>query len=187
MSSIIAEFKKKYNEYGFQILVIGSVMLIIILFLKNLCTGSSGKYSWYREVQKPPKKVVFSLDESDIHTSKLELKAKMILESIFHRPFKKIRPDFLHNPVTGKNLELDLYNHDLKLACEVNGNQHYKYTPFFHSKGKEQFYNQQYRDEIKKMKCKENGICLIAIPYDVGDEGIKDAILNELRKNRYLV
>ena len=34
------------------------------------------------------------------------------------------RPDWLKNPLTGKNLELDIYYPELKLAVEFNGMQH---------------------------------------------------------------
>jgi hypothetical protein len=70
------------------------------------------------------------------------------------------------NPVTGSrhNLELDCYNDQLRLAVEYNGAQHYKYIPYFH-KNKEAFYNQKYRDELKRLRCKELGIVLIDIPY----------------------
>jgi hypothetical protein len=86
--------------------------------------------------------------------SKLEIKAKFILENIFRRPFVKIRPDFLRNDVTGYNLEIDLYNEDLRLGVEINGDQHYKFIPFFH-RNKDAFRSQQYRDEMKKVKCKK--------------------------------
>ena len=74
------------------------------------------------------------------------------------------------------------YNEELKLALEYNGAQHYKYIPYFH-KSKDAFHNQKYRDEIKKYKCKENGIRLIEVPYNVKD--IEEFIERELRKLGY--
>lgn len=95
-----------------------------------------------------------------------EIRARTFLERYFNRPFPKSRPDFMVNQVTGSkyNLELDCYNEALRLAVEYNGAQHYNYIPFFH-KNKEAFYNQKYRDEIKRIRCKELGINLIEIPY----------------------
>ena len=65
---------------------------------------------------------------------------------------EKIRPSFLENKAlnNGLNLEIDCYNDELKLGCEYNGRQHYKFTPFFH-KNYEAFNNQKYRDYIKKI------------------------------------
>ena len=93
-----------------------------------------------------------------------EMKCKLYLEKIFDKPFEKIRPDMLKNSVTGKNLELDLYNDELKLAIEYNGEQHYKFCPRIH-KNYEHFQTQKYRDEMKKMLCQTNGITLIEVPY----------------------
>ena len=93
-----------------------------------------------------------------------EMKCKLYLEKIFNKPFEKIRPDILKNSVTGKNLELDLYNDELKLAIEYNGEQHYKFFPKIH-KNYEHFQTQKYRDEMKKMLCQRKGITLIEVPY----------------------
>lgn len=95
-----------------------------------------------------------------------EIRARAFLERYFNRSFPKSRPNFMVNQVTGSkyNLELDCYNEMLRLAVEYNGAQHYNYIPFFH-KNKEAFYNQKYRDEIKRIRCKELGINLIEIPY----------------------
>ena len=41
--------------------------------------------------------------------------------------YKSIRPDWLKNPLTGKNLELDLYEEKDKVALEYNGSQHYSF------------------------------------------------------------
>jgi len=118
--------------------------------------------------------------------SRLELQSKLHLEHILKMPFYKIRPDFLRNDVTGYNLEIDLYNNDLKLGVEVQGDQHYKFTPFFH-RNKETFLNQRYRDEMKKQKCMKEGITLIEIPYSVGEKRLKQYIINQLRLTGYLV
>jgi hypothetical protein len=118
--------------------------------------------------------------------SRLELQTKMHLETIFGRPFYKIRPDFLKNDVTGYNLEIDLYNDELKLAVEVQGDQHYKFTPFFH-RNKEHFLNQRYRDEMKKVKCKDHGLTLIEIPYRIGEKRLKSYLLEQLRLEGFIV
>jgi len=86
----------------------------------------------YKEENKEEKK-----ERGD---SKGETECRRVLQKIFQRPFLKARPDFLNNPVTGNqfNLELDCYDHSLKLAVEYNGQQHYQYNKFFH-RNKEHF------------------------------------------------
>jgi hypothetical protein len=59
------------------------------------------------------------LDPNGAKESKGEAHARKISKEIFQKPFDKIRPDFLRNNVTGKNLELDLYNEELNLGIEV--------------------------------------------------------------------
>jgi len=88
--------------------------------------------------------------------SKGEQECRYFLQKTFNKPFVNTRPSFLRNPVTGRNLELDCYNSELKLALEYNGKQHYKYLSYFH-KNKQDFWNQKYRDYIKKRLCKDNG------------------------------
>ena len=113
--------------------------------------------------------------------SKGETLCRDIARRVFGKEFIKIRPNFLKNAVTGANLELDIYNEELKLGIEFNGEQHYKYIPFFH-KNYEAFLNQRYRDEIKKMLCKQNGIHLIEIRFDVTPQNIETIIRLEAAK-----
>lgn len=113
--------------------------------------------------------------------SKGETLCREAAEKIFKKKFVKVRPDFLKNNVTGMNLELDIYNEELKLAIEFNGQQHYKYVPFFH-KNYEHFLNQKYRDEIKKMLCKQNNIHLIEISYELAPTDIETTIKLEAIK-----
>ncbi len=117
------------------------------------------------------------------HESKLERETRSILEELFGVPFKKRRPDFLENPVTGCNLELDCYNKDLKLGVEVNGRQHYQFIPFFH-KTHEKFRLQQYKDELKKRMCKDNGVEIISVPYNV--KNTRKFLIDEISKIPHL-
>lgn len=68
--------------------------------------------------------------------------------------FYNFRPDFLRNEETGKNLELDIFYPDLKLAIEVNGFTH-------------ELRDIKERDKFKKIKCEKNGIKYIGI-YNIG-------------------
>jgi hypothetical protein len=111
--------------------------------------------------------------------SKGEKACKEYVEEYFGKPFRKVRPDFMQNPVTKDNLELDCYNEELKLAIEYNGRQHYEYTPFMHST-RETFYAQQYRDLIKQELCRKNNIHLITVPYKIPESDIPAFLENEL-------
>jgi hypothetical protein len=84
---------------------------------------------------------------------------KMIWPSI---EFKKVRPQWLLNPHTQKPLELDLYNSDLNLAFEYNGPQHYQYMQHYHKEYKE-FERAQERDQIKIVRCAQQGVNLVII------------------------
>lgn len=112
--------------------------------------------------------------------NKTENHCRRIIERRFGRTFPSVRPDFLKNPATGKNLELDIYNSDMKLAFEYNGVQHYKFTPFFHKSYKD-FEKQQLHDEYKKKVCARLGIKLISIPYTVKFNDLERWILNECK------
>jgi hypothetical protein len=115
-----------------------------------------------------------------------EIECRRVIENLFQKPFNKVRPNFLNNPVTGGNfnLELDCYNNELGIALEFNGAQHAKYTPYFH-KNKEAFYNQKYRDYMKETMCRDNGIKLISVPHTVKNNDIENYIKKELKKFGY--
>jgi len=188
MFEIFTRIKDIWDEYSFEI-----VFILIILFL--LCGGLYQKIrgqrgSWSNHYFYD--RFWFLKDKHQVDNnnsgrfrkdSKGETECRRVLEKIFRRPFPKIRPNFLSNPVTdgNYNLEIDCYNQDLRLGVEYDGIGHFKYTPFFH-KNKEAFYNQKYRDELKNRMCKDNGIRLIRVPYTVKQEDIEDYLVNELRK-----
>lgn len=79
-------------------------------------------------------------------------------------PFRKVRPNWLRNPRTGQNLELDFYNGTLNIAVEVQGVQHYQYTPAFHRRGFRDFRSQCARDSVKRKLCRARGVALIEVP-----------------------
>lgn len=109
--------------------------------------------------------------------SKGEVACKEAIEEIC-APYKfhSTWPAWLINPDTKKGLELDLYNEELGIAVEFNGQQHYKYTPHFHKKGMSDFRSQVRRDNHKIDLCDENSVWLITVPYNVPIPKIKDYI-----------
>jgi hypothetical protein len=117
--------------------------------------------------------------------SKGETECKRFLEFYFQKPFQKIRPEFLTNPITNSPLELDMYNEELRLAVEYNGAQHYNFNRMMHNNSRDKFQNQQYRDYIKKNICKDLGIDLIIVPYTVPNDKIGEFLMTELHKRGY--
>jgi hypothetical protein len=82
-----------------------------------------------------------------------------IFEEHYNAKFPNKKPKFL------KGLELDGYNEELNIAFEYNGRQHYKYIPYFHKNGEQDFIEQQERDRRKYRICAKKNIKLILIPY----------------------
>jgi hypothetical protein len=73
--------------------------------------------------------------------------------------FVKIRPDFLKNPETSYNLELDSYCQAINMGVEYNDHAHKFYL---NTDG--QHLQQLRRDEIKKQLCDLNGTHLFYVP-----------------------
>lgn len=192
---VFAKLYQLYKENDFMFFVYLSLAVLVLLFIYNYFTRKRGTWTnkvvdYGRDLAVPNRNANLMLDVNYRHrrapptVSKGELECRRVIESIFQKSFPKCRPDFLRNNVTSDdysniNLEIDCYNHELKIGVEYNGIQHYKYIPFFH-KNKEAFYNQKYRDEMKRTKCQQNGIFLIEVPYTVKVEDIEKYIRNEL-------
>ena len=104
------------------------------------------------------------------------------MTNIYGVPFTTIRPDWLQNPETGENLELDCYNDELRIAVEYNGEQHYKW-PNWTAQTYEQFINQTRRDEYKMNACDRNGVYLIVVPFNIPYENIPAFITSHLPEN----
>lgn len=122
-------------------------------------------------------------NSNDKIISEGEKLCKRTLEYLYNKPFITVRPDWLKNPETGRNLELDCYNESLKLAVEYNGEQHYKW-PNFTNQTKQEFLKQVERDDLKKKLCKENGVYLIVVPYTVKKQKIISYIISMLPETR---
>lgn len=101
------------------------------------------------------------------------------MERIYGAPFVSTWPNWLLNPETGRTLELDCYNDELKIAVEYNGEQHYKW-PNFTNQTYQQFINQVRRDTLKLDLCDKNGVYLIVVPYNVSYDNIPSYIMSHL-------
>lgn len=182
-----------WEKHGYITVICISVFVILILALFRI--GKRGTYA--KSLINPIgifdvelKRIGYGVEQNSFtprpKDSKGELECRRVLEKYFNKPFPKARPDFLRNPVTGGqyNLELDCYNRELNLAVEYDGIQHYKYIPYFH-RNKEAFLNQKYRDEMKKRGCMDNRINLIVVPYTVKIEDIEGYLIGELKRKKY--
>ncbi len=71
-------------------------------------------------------------------------------------------------------LELDIYIKEINTAFEIQGVQHFQFTPYFH-KSISEFEEQKYRDEEKKYLCSGKGVKLIEVVTELDiDIAIKE-------------
>jgi len=165
-------------------LIFGCFGILLLVLIHRKLTRQKGKWGknlsfkniYMYKPQRDPEENKFD--------SRGEIECRRYLETIFQLPFPKARPDFLRNPVTGNNLEIDCFNPTLKLGIEYNGKQHYSFTSFFH-RNVEASTNQKYRDELKRRMCYENGITLIEVPYTIKLNDIGPFLHTKLKQLGY--
>lgn len=153
-------------------------------FISNKYITSSEKYDW--ECKNGH---IFSARYPNVRKGhwcpncslKTENRVREIFEEITKRPFPKSRPLWLKSPDTGKGLELDGFNEDLKLAFEYDGKYHY--IPHFKNKNYS-VEKRQAKDLYKTQKCIEMGVKLIRIPY-YEKHNLKEFILKELKNVKF--
>lgn len=102
------------------------------------------------------------------------------LERILGQPFWKARPGWLRNEATGRRLELDAWNEELRVACEFNGVQHERYPNPFHAT-RAQFDAQQARDRLKVALCQQHSVFLIIVPSCIRKDDIEGYLREQLR------
>jgi hypothetical protein len=106
-------------------------------------------------------------------TSKLQRRTREFLSAHFWKLTiqENIRPDWLITE-SGERLELDFYVSELDLAIEVQGEQHFVFSSFFH-KLPEDFNKRLRWDRFKKEICLERGIELVEI---IDDDNLLDLL-----------
>ena len=193
---MVNKVKDLWYMHGFLIMFTLTILFIFSYWFFVTRKGEQGTYNekinfsdWFgkavEEQSKPP--VQKEVKKRGPPTeSKGEKECRRVLEMLYKKPFPKSRPDFMFNPVTNENLELDMFNIELKIACEYNGQQHYKFNKWMHKNSHANFQNQKSRDGIKRDACKKLGIHLIEVPYTVKVENIQDFIISNLRDNKLL-
>lgn len=171
------EFYKTTNEWGEEL---ENNYQSDIQYTKvvDLTPDIQGKYSPIKSFDNMIK-IEDYICENNKKCSKGEMMCKVTLEKIYGVPFRNTRPDFLKNPETNHNLELDCYNEDLKIAVEYNGPQHYKWPNKCHD-NIEQFEKQVNHDKLKHEMCLLNGVHLIEVPYNIPLQNIPSFILQNL-------
>ena len=131
--------------------------------------------------------------------SMLQEKVRIYLESlnygILHEGNCSIVPI---NPKTKYPLPFDNEIKDLKLICEVNGEQHYCISGFHKTQAKknnttpkQEFNYQQLKDRYKRIKAIQKGYFYLEIPYWVDDENetwkqLIDNKIKEIQENAKL-
>lgn len=190
---IIYTIKLFWNNYGWYMIFFGSIFALFVLWFLNRSNGTTGT-SLQAIMNKIFSPILPNWSPSVLPTtpspsrkeSKGEKKCREFLEYLFGKPFVNCRPEFMINPVTNQPLELDCYNEELKLAIEYQGQQHYTFNKMMHQNSKHCFQNQQYRDHIKRDLCKQNGIQLVEVPYNIPEDKIPDFLYLELKKLGYI-
>jgi len=191
----VNKIKDLWYMHGFVIMFILTIGFIFSFWFFVTRKHENGSYNekidfkqWFNQVVeeegKPKEKPVKKRGPPT--ESKGEKECRRVLEMLYRKPFPKARPDFMFNPVTNQNLELDMFNIELKIACEYNGQQHYKFNKWMHRNSHVNFQNQQYRDTVKRDACKKLGIHLIEVPYTIKNENIQNFIISNLRDNKLL-
>ncbi|CCV02358.1 Uvr/REP helicase [Invertebrate iridescent virus 30] len=163
-------------------LIFGCFGILILVLIHRKLTKQKGRWSSTLNFNNIYR---YTPSVESTKESKGEIECRKYLETIFQLPFPKARPNFLKNPITGNNLEIDCFNPELKLGVEYNGQQHYRYTSFFH-RNIDAATNQKYRDELKRRMCHENGITLIEVPYTIKLNDIGRYLQFKLREVGYL-
>ncbi|PCJ23331.1 MAG: hypothetical protein COA94_08385 [Rickettsiales bacterium] len=179
--------------FGCDILYIYALILFVTLFIMYLLVGGK-KHAFVgldennkvtvctktvKVLHKETHKNVGKIKRKYIKCSKGETECRNVLEDLFNVYFDRCRPDFLKNPETKRNLELDCFNGKLMLAVEYNGVQHYVH-PNFTNQSKEAFVKQMRRDIFKIEMCDKLHIYLITVPYTVKRKDIKEYIISRI-------
>ena len=112
--------------------------------------------------------------------SDLHWRARKLLWTLF--PFDIIYEEVtipgIKSEITHKSLIADFYIHTYRLMIEVQGEQHYKFSQFFHN-NQLMFFRAQKLDKLKYKWCKLNKIHLIELPYNKTDDEWLVIIRNE--------
>lgn len=86
------------------------------------------------------------------------------------------------NPRTNYPMPYDFELPEYRVIIEVQGEQHYKFIPYFHG-SPENFEYQKWKDEQKKMHAEENGYQVLYINYSAIETGKYKSIIDQMLIN----
>lgn len=109
-----------------------------------------------REVSKNTAKYRISWEGKSL--SKMQMSVKTYLRTFWEGDI--VYEEF---PVFGTKMRLDFFNASRLVAIEVNGDQHRKFTPYFHDNSLARYHFQIKRDYKKFEWCEVNAITLVEI------------------------
>ena len=180
---------KGWMKYVLNFDVLCIVFVVVFTYIILKCKGGErrlqqldGFFSSMPKYRKRRKRKIYKHEE----------RCRNIFERLFKQSFKSVRPDWLKNPTTGRNLELDGYCESIVtpvgkgLAFEYDGVQHMKYNPHFHSSGMD-FVQQTKRDGLKDKMCRNAGVLLIRIPHYIAYRDLESYIVEQLRRSNVAV
>ena len=126
-------------------------------------TGLNG-----REYTIPLKKY---MDNKRSKVSFYHAQAREVMRDVFlgYSILEEVKLPGTVDPSKKSALFLDFFIPNLKIGVEVHGQQHFKYTPFFH-KSKAGFMKAKARDRDKSEWCEINDVDLIILRYDSSPE-----------------
>jgi len=125
-----------------------------------------------REYNLDTKKYLIS---TRIRRSFYHLQARELIVELFH-PYQVLEEVTLPgSSMKRSKLALDFLIPSCTIGIEVHGEQHFKYTPFFH-KSKAGFAQAKKRDLDKKEWCRINDIKLIELRWDESVEYWREKI-----------
>lgn len=169
-----------WKRHKWSLVLVGCVFILIVCYILSN-TSSSKKLNTYSSDSKLDELINTLKSKKKSSGLKYESKCRQIMEKIFKKPFKSCRPNWLKNPKTKRNLELDCYNDELKLALEYQGVQHANFSYFYH-RTQDVFLQQIWRDKLKKQMCLEHGVTLITVPHTIEFDQLEQYIVYELQK-----
>lgn len=157
------------------------ILFILIIFI-TIYFLLSGKVYKEQEKNEIKQKYIFKENGRKFGSLGEKLTCKIFEEYLGREVEVNKKYEHLKNPETKKKLQYDMYDPHTKIAIEYSGEQHFVFPSRFHKSEKE-FYDQVYRDNIKEILSKKNGIKLIVVPYTVDKNSPnKDERENKIRE-----